>query len=58
MAIIESSRNKLNQERRFAAALQGVDLDENNEKEDISSLKDYQAEFGVGMGLGYEIQGG
>jgi hypothetical protein len=49
------------QERRFLAAIQGIDLEDDDEnKGDVIELKGYTAEqegFGIGMGLGYEIQG-
>ena len=56
LAVLKSSREKINQERRFLAALQGVDLSE-EEKEDVSTFKDFKAGFGIGMGLGYESEG-
>ena len=49
-------------ERRFMAALQGVDLDESMEEsdgesgDDITSLSGFQASqagFGIGLGLGH-----
>lgn len=49
------------QDRRFLAAIQGIDLeDENEDKGDVIDLKGYTAEqegFGIGMGLGYEVHG-
>lgn len=48
------------QERRFLAAIQGIDLEDDENKGDVIELKGYNAEqegFGIGMGLGYEIQG-
>jgi len=55
LAVLGACRDKVGEERRFLAAIQGIDLDEENE--DVSTFKDYQAEFGIGMGLGYETQG-
>lgn len=59
--------DRTNEDRRFLAALQGVDLYENKQpdvdddddwdgKNDIAGLKGWTAEkdgFGIGMGLGY-----
>lgn len=53
--------NNKSQDRRFLAAIQGIDLeDENEDKGDVIDLKGYTAEqegFGIGMGLGYEVHG-
>ena len=47
--------------RKFAAALQGVDLDENSSQdEDITSIKGFRAKqdgFGIGLGLGHIVEG-
>lgn len=56
IAVLKSYRDRADEDRRFFAAIQGVDLGE-KEIEDISTLKDRQAEFGIGMGLGYEVEG-
>ena len=44
-------------DRRFFAAIEGIDLDEQEQPlEDITKLNGYQAAqegFGIGMGLGY-----
>lgn len=55
MLLLKSLRDKVNDERRFLAAMQGIDL--NEQQEDVADFKDYQAGFGVGMGLGYESDG-
>jgi hypothetical protein len=57
LATLKSFREQKSQDRKFFAALQGVDLDDDSEREDIATLKDRQAEFGIGMGLGYEQEG-
>lgn len=56
MLLLKSLREKINDERRFLAAMQGIDLG-GQEKEDVADFKDYQAGFGVGMGLGHESEG-
>lgn len=54
-------------DRKFLAAIQGIDLYNNNNDEDddyaarndIVNLRGYVAEkdgFGIGMGLGYEVE--
>jgi hypothetical protein len=61
MAILESSAEKDKDDKRFLAALQGIDLDDNNEPDDILTLQGVsaaQAGFGVNLGLGYEVEGG
>lgn len=56
-AIIKASREKENREQRFVAAINGIDVDSNEEKatQDILSLRGSQAYdegFGVGAGIG------
>ena len=58
MVTLNASRDREYRERKFLAAMQGVDLDEaNKEPEDVSSLmnaKNAQSEgFGVNEGLGF-----
>ena len=62
LATINAMREKEMRERRFMAALQGVDLDESMEEsdgesgDDITSLSGFQASqagFGIGLGLGH-----
>ena len=49
-------------DKKFLAALQGVDLDENlpsQEGEDITSIKGLRAKqdgFGIGLGLGHIVE--
>ena len=57
LAILKSFREQKSQDRKFFAALQGVDLEGDSEREDVVKLKDHQAGFGIGMGLGYEQDG-
>lgn len=58
LAILKSYRSRIDDDRRFLAAIQGIDMDSpEDEKEDIASLRDRKAEFGVGMGLGYAVEG-
>lgn len=56
---LKAMRDKASQERKFLAAIQGIDLDEDNEKGDIADLKGVHAQdgFGIGMGLGYSVEG-
>lgn len=61
MAILESSAEKDKDDKKFLAALQGIDLDDNNEPEDVLTLKGVaaaQAGIGINMGLGYESMEG
>ena len=57
IAILNAIRDKEHRERVFLAAMQGVDLDENQQEEgDITELKGFVAQesgFGINMGLGY-----
>ena len=63
VATINAMREKESREQKFMAALQGVDLDEEEEsrKEDVTSLvggKAAKEGFGIGMGLGHIVQEG
>lgn len=64
IATLNAIREKENREHKFFAAIQGIDLDEEPEAEpenDIADLKGWKAQkegFGIGMGLGYVVQGG
>ena len=53
-------RKKDMADKKFLAALQGVDLEENSSGEDdITSLKGFQAQqdgFGIGLGLGHVVE--
>jgi len=60
MATIEAIRSKDNNDKKFAAAINGVDLDEQNEEEvindvtDLNSARVAQSEgFGINEGLGF-----
>ena len=59
---IKAIHEKENRNNKFQALLQGVDIDEGAEiNEDITELDGWRADkagFGIGMGLGHEIQGG
>lgn len=60
LATISAIRDKENNERKFNAAIQGIDLDEETAPPaDITTLSGGAAArsgFGIGMGLGYEVQ--
>jgi hypothetical protein len=57
MAILEASRKKDYNDKKFAASIQGLDLDESVENEsssDVTSLQGWKAQeegFGIGEGL-------
>ena len=57
---LDAIRKKDAADKKFLAALQGVDLDENSEEdEDITSIKGFRAQqegFGIGLGLGYVVE--
>jgi len=62
---LNALRDREHRDRRFFAALQGVDIDadssESEKESDIANLKGFAANeegFGIGMGLGYTSQGG
>lgn len=55
LATLNAYRNQKREEQKFLAALQGVDLSDDQPR-DIASLQGYEAVqegFGVGVGLGY-----
>lgn len=66
VATFNAIREKEAREQKFSAAIQGIDIDENKtqeqqEEDDITKLKGWRADkegFGIGMGLGYVVQGG
>ena len=62
MLTIKAIYDKENRYNKFQALLQGVDVDEKAEvHEDITELDGWRATkagFGIGMGLGHEVQGG
>ena len=56
-AILDASRKKEYEDKKFSAAIQGVELDENASKEmfDIADLTGFAASqegFGIGEGVG------
>lgn len=57
MAIIEVIRKKDNDDKRFLAAVNGIDLDEEEKTSDVSDLMNARIAkdegFGVGEGLGF-----
>ena len=61
MKILEAARKKDWDSKKFMAQLQGVNLDDaDKEPEDLASLKGVhadQAGFGIGLGIGYTIEG-
>jgi hypothetical protein len=53
---VNAIREKESRDRKFAAAIQGIDLDAEEVVEDITDLKGFAAAqegFGIGFGLGY-----
>lgn len=55
LATLNAHRKQKREEQKFLAALQGVDLSD-DEPRDIASVQGYEAVeqgFGVGVGLGY-----
>jgi hypothetical protein len=60
LATLKAIYNREDRNNRFQAALQGVDLDEKSDDEelvsDVRTLTGYSASkagFGIGLGLGY-----
>ena len=57
LAIVESIRKKDRNDKKFLAAMQGVDLDEEQEENDITDLNSRgiasQEGFGINEGLGF-----
>lgn len=56
-AVLKAQREKENKDRKFQAALQGIDLEKEEAESqlDIADLKGFQAQdagFGVGEGIG------
>ena len=60
MATLNAVRDKDFKEKKFLAALQGVDLEGEEDKvQDVTSLTGAQASkdgFGIGLGLGYIVE--
>jgi hypothetical protein len=61
LAVLTAMRKKNDDDRKFMAALQGIDLEEtSSEDEDITSIKGFRAKqegFGIGLGLGHVVEG-
>jgi hypothetical protein len=61
LAILDASRKKDATDKKFQAALQGVDIEEDSsEQEDVTKVKGYRAQqegFGIGLGLGHVVEG-
>lgn len=61
LATLNAYREQKQEERKFFAAIQGVDLNQDTSQRDITELQGYeaaQAGFGIGAGLGYSSNGG
>ena len=60
LATIGAIRERDNNQRKFDAAMQGIDLEEESKPAaDITTLSGgaaTRAGFGIGVGLGYEVQ--
>jgi hypothetical protein len=61
LATVKAVYEKEHRYNRFQAMLQGVDLDEKADEDvkDIVDLDGWKAQkegFGIGLGLGYEVQ--
>jgi len=58
-AVLEASRKKNYEDKKFLAAVNGVELDEGpDEESDITDLQGYSAQqegFGIDMGLGFTV---
>jgi hypothetical protein len=55
MATLKASRDKEHRDKKFLAAINGVDLDKEEEVNDIAELSGHQAKtegFGINEGLG------
>jgi hypothetical protein len=59
-AVLDASRKKDYEDKKFAASLQGIDLEDEKEVEDISALKFSNVAskegFGINEGLGFMVQ--
>ena len=62
MATLNAARDREHRERKFLAAMQGIDLEEDKEPEDITALVDVRTArdegFGINEGLGFMSQEG
>lgn len=53
---LKAIRKKENEDRKFLAGVNGIDLDASDEPDDITNLKGFQAAqdgFGIDQGLGF-----
>lgn len=60
LKILDAARNKDLQDKKFMAQIQGIDLDKDESTEDLADLKGIhasQAGFGIGLGIGYSLEG-
>jgi len=62
MITLKAVNDRDTRDKKFQAALQGVDLDEESSAggEDITKIKGFRASqdgFGIGMGLGHVTEG-
>lgn len=61
MKILDAARKKDWDSKKFMAQLQGINLEDSNEEpQDLAGLKGVhadQAGFGIGLGIGYTIEG-
>jgi hypothetical protein len=62
MLTLKAIHDKDARDKKFLAALQGVDLEEGSsaEDEDITKIKGFRASqdgFGIGLGLGHVVEG-
>jgi hypothetical protein len=62
MLTLKAVNEKDSRDKKFQAALVGVDLEEDSstEDEDIAKLKGFRASqdgFGIGLGLGHVVEG-
>jgi hypothetical protein len=60
LATLDAYRKKDLNDKKFQAAIQGVDVDgDASETEDITKMKGFRAQqdgFGVGLGLGHVVE--
>lgn len=61
MLTLKAISEKDSRDKKFLAALQGVDLEENSSQdEDVTKIKGFRASqdgFGIGLGLGHVVEG-